>query len=233
MPRKNAGAVSVSAHVNPLQNAAMVAIAVCSADPVLRRSLEQSLRGDPAVTIVGVADDPAAVLALLEQYRVDAVLADAPPRDQLSDWRRRHGETAFVILLDGTEPQDGIAALHAGASAVLPRSAGRDEIVAAIKALANGAVVLPREILATLLAGAAPADEEPGLDDAAGARLTPRELEVLAAMADGASNKAIARRLDISFHTAKFHVAAILAKLDADSRTEAVTRAAQLGLVML
>jgi DNA-binding NarL/FixJ family response regulator len=66
-----------------------------------------------------------------------------------------------------------------------------------------------------------------------GGPLTPRELEVLAAMADGASNKAIARRLDISFHTAKFHVAAILAKLDADSRTEAVARAAHLGLVML
>jgi len=65
------------------------------------------------------------------------------------------------------------------------------------------------------------------------ARLTRRELEVLAAMADGASNKAIARRLGISFHTAKFHVAAILAKLDADSRTEAVAKAAQLGLVML
>jgi DNA-binding NarL/FixJ family response regulator len=64
-------------------------------------------------------------------------------------------------------------------------------------------------------------------------RLTPRELEVLAAMADGASNKAIARRLAISFHTAKFHVAAILAKLDADSRTEAVAKAAQSGLVML
>ena len=52
-------------------------------------------------------------------------------------------------------------------------------------------------------------------------------------MADGASNKAIARQMGISFHTAKFHVAAVLAKLDADSRTEAVTRAAQLGLVML
>ena len=64
-------------------------------------------------------------------------------------------------------------------------------------------------------------------------RLTPRELEVLAAMADGVSNKAIAARLGISFHTAKFHVAAIRAKLNADSRTEAVARAAQLGLVML
>jgi DNA-binding NarL/FixJ family response regulator len=52
-------------------------------------------------------------------------------------------------------------------------------------------------------------------------------------MADGASNKAIARRLGISFSTAKFHVASILTKLDADSRTEAVMKAAQAGLVML
>jgi DNA-binding NarL/FixJ family response regulator len=52
-------------------------------------------------------------------------------------------------------------------------------------------------------------------------------------MADGASNKVIARRLGISLHTVKFHVAAILGKLDADSRTEAVARAAHLGLVML
>jgi DNA-binding CsgD family transcriptional regulator len=64
-------------------------------------------------------------------------------------------------------------------------------------------------------------------------RLTPRELQVLSAMADGASNKAIARRLGISVHTVKFHVAAILAKLDADSRTEAVMKAAQSGMVMV
>ena len=63
--------------------------------------------------------------------------------------------------------------------------------------------------------------------------LTPREREVLTAMADGASNKVIARRLGISFHTAKFHVASILTKLDADTRTEALARAARMGLVML
>ena len=63
--------------------------------------------------------------------------------------------------------------------------------------------------------------------------MTPREREILGAMANGDSNKAIARRLGISFHTVKFHVAAVLEKLDADTRTEAVTKAAQLGLVML
>jgi two-component system, NarL family, response regulator YdfI len=216
----------------------MVAIAIFSVDPALRRSLEQLLREDPAVTIVGVADDPSAVLRLIEQHHVDAVLADAPPPNQLSDWRLRYDQTAFVVLLDGTDPEDSIEALHAGAGAILPRSAGRDEIVAALEAATKGLAVLPRELVAMLLDGVSPADELPDSHDsdrhnAADARLTPRELEVLAAMADGASNKAIARRLDISFHTAKFHVAAILAKLDADSRTEAVTRAAQLGLVML
>ncbi|HYM02131.1 MAG TPA: LuxR C-terminal-related transcriptional regulator, partial [Stellaceae bacterium] len=60
-----------------------------------------------------------------------------------------------------------------------------------------------------------------------------REVEVLSALADGASNKAIARRLGISFHTVKFHVASILTKLDADSRTEAVAQGARRGLVML
>src|SRR5207249_2609038 len=123
--------------------------------------------------------------------------------------------------------------LNAGAQAILPRSAERSEIVVAIKAVIHGLAVLPRELLPPLLKGASLADEIIDGHDEGRARLTPRELEVIAAMADGASNKAIARRLGISFHTAKFHVAAILTKLNADSPTEPVTRAAQLGLVML
>ena len=211
----------------------MVAIAIFSTDPVLRGGLERLLRADPAITIVGFADDPSALTRLIQQSYVDAVVADAPPPDDLPGWQTASGRTAFVVMVEEADPGAGIAALAAGAGAILPRTAGRDDIVAAIKAVANGLAVLPRALMATLLEGVSPADEVPDHDDAAGTRLTPRELEVLAAMADGASNKAIARRLDISFHTAKFHVAAILAKLDADSRTEAVTRAAQLGLVML
>jgi DNA-binding NarL/FixJ family response regulator len=211
----------------------MVAVAIFSTDPVLRRRLEQALGEDPAVTIAGVANDPTAVLRLIAQDHVDVVVADAPPLDRLTDWRMRQGRPFVVVLLERTDPEDGIDALQAGAGAILPRSAGRDEIVAAIKAVGDGLAVLPHGTLATLLEELAPSEEPADGNDRAAARLTPREHEVLAAMADGASNKAIARRLDISFHTAKFHVAAILAKLDADTRTEAVTRAAQLGLVML
>ena len=211
----------------------MTTIAIYSADPVLRCSLEQLLRGDPAMTVVGVADNPSAMLRLIDQNHVDAVLADSPPREQLADWRNRHSDTAFVVLIDGYSDEDSLDALHAGARGILPRSAERNEIAVAVKAVTNGLAVLPRELLPTLLNGGSEADELLDSNDAVRTRLTPRELEVLAAMADGASNKAIARRLGISFHTAKFHVAAILDKLNADSRTEAVARAAQLGLVML
>jgi DNA-binding CsgD family transcriptional regulator len=63
--------------------------------------------------------------------------------------------------------------------------------------------------------------------------LTPRELEVLALLAEGASNKAIARRLGISVHTAKFHVGSVIDKLDAIGRTDAVAQAARLGVIHL
>jgi DNA-binding NarL/FixJ family response regulator len=141
-----------------------LAVAICCADPALGERFEQILRKDPGIAVAANIDEPADLVALIEEVKLDAVLIDAPSLEQIS-----------------------------------------------------GGGEIKRD---------APPLGEP-------ARLTPRELQVLAAMADGASNKAIARRLGISFHTAKFHVAAILTKLDADSRTEAVAKAAQSGLVML
>jgi DNA-binding NarL/FixJ family response regulator len=211
----------------------MIAIAIFSTDPALRQNLEQ-LRGDPTIAVVTVADDPAVGVPLIDKHQVDAILVDAPSREQLADWRIQDGRIAVIVLLDRTDDLEiSLDALHAGAWAILPRSAGREEIVMAIKAVTSGFAVLPHELLPTLRDGASLADKLMEGNDRGHARLTPRELDVLTAMADGASNKAIARRLGISVHTAKFHVAAILAKLNADSRTEAVTRAAQLGLVML
>ena len=211
----------------------MVAIAIFSADPAMCRSLEELLREDSALSIAGVVDDPAAISLLIDQNHVNVVLADAPAREQLADWRTRHNQTAFVFFVDGADEEASLEALYAGARAILPRKAKPDDIVTAIKAVTNGLAVLPGDLLLTLLSKASLVGELLDDNDVDRARLTARELEVLAAMADGVSNKAIARRLGISFHTAKFHVAAILAKLNADSRTEAVAKAAQLGLVML
>jgi two-component system nitrate/nitrite response regulator NarL len=206
----------------------MVAIAIFSVDPVLRGTLEQLPREDPAITVVGIVDSPSALLELAKTHDIDVVLAESPP-GELTDWQVRRQQTAWVLILDRVDEEISLAALRAGASAILLRTADRREIAAAIRAVANGLVVFQRQFLAVLL------NAEPLLDEPLNTSndLTPRELEVLTAMADGASNKAIARRLGISFHTVKFHVAAILEKLDADTRTEAVMKAAQLGIVML
>jgi DNA-binding NarL/FixJ family response regulator len=210
----------------------MPTVAIYSSDANLRRRLDRLLRTNQSFKIAGSAGDARAFGLVLEQHVVEVAIVDAP-LDLLSDWCRRFGNTAFVAMIPEADPEE-LDALAAGAHAVLARSAADAEISAAIIAAHHGLALLPRQLLGALLAASAidPPETSPhAADDRS--PLTPRELEVLVAMADGMSNKTIARRLGISYHTVKFHVAAILAKLDADSRTEAVARAAHLGLVML
>ena len=211
----------------------MVAIAIFSVDPVLRGSLEQLPREDPAITVVGIVDSPSALVELAETHHVDVVLAETLPRELLTNWQVRHEQTAWVLIPDRADEETSLDALSTGASAVLPRTADRREIATAIRAVTKGLVVFQRQLLAALLNSDPLLGEQLNTSNDGNAQLTARELEVLTAMADGATNKAIARRLGISFHTVKFHVAAILEKLDADTRTEAVMKAAQLGIVML
>ena len=212
----------------------MVAIAIFSVDQTLRRRLEQLPRKDPAITLVGIADSPAALLALAERHDLDVVLSgEVPASEQLAAWQARHRRPAWIVFPTKADEQKSLEALGAGASAVLSRSADPTEIVATIRVLGSGLIVLQRSVLAALLDKSAAAAAPSNGDADGNPRLTAREIEVLAAMADGASNKEIARRLDISFHTVKFHVAAILDKLEAESRTEAVVKASQLGIVML
>jgi len=211
----------------------MAAVAIYSTDAMMRDRLRAQLREASGIAIAGVADAVPALAQLVETKPVDVVLADGLPDEQLGAWLIGHPDIPVIVLINEADAEDALEALHAGAAAILPRTAEQSEIAVAISGAINGLATLPRGVLDTLL--------EPGSRDAplhiategTTPLLTPRELEVLAAMADGASNKTIARRLGISFHTAKFHVAAILTKLDADTRTEAVAKAAHIGLVML
>ncbi len=127
--------------------------------------------------------------------------------------------SAVVLLSDEPEPHPN-ARLQRGGFAWLPTRASPEQIVAAIGAVAQGLFVLHSDVAAPLTA---PTDHS----------LTPREREVLQMLAAGLGNKAIGLRLGISEHTAKFHVAQILAKLDAASRAEAVSIAMRRGLVPL
>ena len=141
-------------------------------------------------------------------------------------------ETRVPLVVLADAPREEIfELLRAGANAVLPRDTDPSVAVAAARAAAAGLVAVLREA-APALASAESArswrvDEDPS------PHLSPREREVLRLLAAGTGNKGIALRLAISEHTVKFHVASILAKLHASSRTEAVTEGIRRGLVML
>ena len=135
---------------------------------------------------------------------------------------RQTVELARLVMADG---------LGFGA---LPRDAATEEIVAAVMAVASGLTALDRSLALEALSGltrgrADAAEPVSGLEEP----LTAREREVLQLLAQGIPNKQIAQRLSISEHTVKFHVSAIMSKLSAASRTEAVTTAARRGWLLL
>ncbi len=171
-------------------------------------------------------------LAAMERLRVAVYTADPLRRSALCRIVTEAGhhvvdmqDAADVILADGGRPSPEsrpLVVLGGGdddVAAALSRDANANQIDAAIRAVAAGLIVRfpsPRE---TGFSAMRETDGQ-GL-------LTPRELEVLAALAEGMTNKAIARRLDISLHTVKFHIESLFRKLGARTRTEAVAKASE------
>ena len=137
------------------------------------------------------------------------------------------------IVLVGGDPAPAALGrlLRAGVRAILPRDASAPEIAVGIEAVVAGLVVLHPSAAPLSRSRAARNGRTPG--ETQTDALTPRELEILAMMAEGMRNRTIASRLGISTHTVKFHIAAILDKLNARSRTEAVTIGLRQGLLMV
>jgi NarL family two-component system response regulator YdfI len=139
-----------------------------------------------------------------------------------------------VILLVDNPARMTSGALPAGVRAVLPRNITPTEIVAAIEAVAAGLYVFhPSDIDSIPTLRPPQSETVPELGEPIVEHLTPREIEVLQLLSAGLGNKEIAARLNISEHTAKFHVASIMGKLGAATRTEAVTLGIRHGLVMI
>jgi len=182
--------------------------------------------------VVGAAD-----LSLpehVEAAQYDVLLVDLGS-ERAAAWLRNLGAEpvppAIVLLTEEARRPLGAEALRAGVRAVLPRHASGEEIIAAIEAAAAGLIVIHPDTVGALQPG-------PSASTRAGvviARqpLTPREIEVLGMIAEGLGNKIIAARLGISEHTVKFHIASIFVKLNARSRTEAVTIGVRQGLLMI
>jgi two-component system, NarL family, nitrate/nitrite response regulator NarL len=209
-------------------------VLVVGPDSLARAGLAAILADDAGYTLVGqVAADPG-LGDSVDGSAPDVIVWDLG-RDPIRELEqvaelRRPGPPVVALVDDETVVHDALAA---GVRGLLPRDATAFMLAASIRAAAHGLVVLdpelapgawrPREALA-------PSDA--GLRQAQPEELTAREFEVLQLLAEGLPNKTIAHRLHISEHTAKYHVNAILGKLGAQTRTEAVARAARLGLVV-
>ena len=162
----------------------------------------------------------------------DVVVFEAPDSDGVETLLET-GPPAIplVILADSLDRDTAVRALRLGGVAILDREPLRGNLVAALHAVTGGLCTLSPKHLATLT--------EPGenVNTPLSAEwvepLTPRELQILRMLSEGLANRAIAAQLEISEHTAKFHVGQILAKLGAESRTEAVTIGIRHGLIMV
>jgi len=219
--------MDVSASHDPLR------VVLVAEDPLVRAGLAHMLEAldDDRPLHVDVSRELASLTELRAALAPDAVLIDlgvdlAVARDRLRDLAAV--ECALVALvpvgLDATE------LLAAGLRAALPRSADASAIRAALGGVAQGLVVLDPALLGDL--GRRVVTPARSLTSKV-QDLTARELEVLRLLAEALPNKLIADRLGISDHTAKFHVNSVLSKLSAGTRTEAVVRAARLGIVTL
>lgn len=202
-------------------------LALVAEDPLARGALSRALsdQGGEGLTLAA-----AGTLAELESTRTeppDVVLWDMGLRLNGAEGRLEAPDLGAPVLALVPDEAAAELALGAGARGVLFRDAAPGALVAALRAVAQGLAVFEPTLSPVRVAPRASAP--PTTPEA----LTPREREVLALLAEGLSNKAIADRLAISEHTAKFHVNAVLAKLGVQRRTEAVVRAARLGLVTL
>ena len=216
----------------------MISVLVAAASVVVRAGLESIMRSRVGeLAVVGTDSGALTLVQQVEELQPDVVLLDLNLHDDESVTEKllalgaSQYVSAIVVLADDLHGDWTTEALRLGVRAVLLRSATAEEIRGAVIAAAAGLVVLHPDAIDSLLPVLPSVSRT--LPNPPIQALTPREIEVLGMLAEGLGNKSIARRLSISEHTVKFHVSSIFTKLNASSRTEAVTLGARQGLIML
>jgi len=194
--------------------------------PVVRDGLAAIVNQQKDMTVVAEAEDGADAVSLYEEHRPDVMVLDLrmPRRDGVSvveEVLEKHPKARLLIMTTYDGDEDIFRSLSKGAKGYLLKDAPRQEILLAIRAVASDQPYTSGAIAAK------------ALQRLSRPSLTQRELDVLQQLAQGRSNKDIGRRLQITEGTAKTHVKAILTKLDAISRTEAVAVAHKRGLIRL
>lgn len=217
----------------------MISAFIVAASPLARSGLENLLLARQ-IEIVGSAARLDELDGRLADLSVDVILVDSTgePFETFLDGLVSSGlasDFSVVVLVEPESLAASSAALREGVRAFLPNDVSPEQLVAALQAAASGLLVLhPSQVSAQVAANgfASMPNRSRELNELA-EPLTPRESEVLQMLAGGLGNKEIAAKLVISEHTVKFHVASILGKLGAATRTEAVSLGIRRGLVLL
>ncbi|NPV10129.1 MAG: response regulator transcription factor [Anaerolineae bacterium] len=214
----------------------MAPIRVVLADDhaVVRRGIREFLETEAGIEVVGEASDGQEAQEMIEALRPDVAVLDvrmpkATGIEVTRHIREKRLNVGVLILTAYDDDPFVMAALQAGANGYVLKTAEAEEITRAVRAVAEGKSALDSAIAAKVIAhvtgGARPADMvEP---------LSAREVEVLQLAAAGFTNRAIGCRLGISDRTVQGHLANVYGKLQVSSRTEAVTKALQLGVIHL
>lgn len=197
---------------------------------VVRQGLEMFLRAFDDLELVGQAGGGRDAIRLCDELAPDVVLMDMvmPELNGIATMQQimaQHSDIRVIALTSFSDDSDMVRqALQAGAAGYLFKDVGIDDLADAIRSVYAGKPVLTPEAARMLIeASTQPTPKS--------FQLTERELEVLALMVEGMSNRQIAHNLSISYSTVRFHVSSVLSKLNVESRTEAVTVALRNNLV--
>jgi len=194
----------------------MISVLIVDDHPVVRQGLRALLEVQDDIMVVGEAGDGRAAVSLATSLSPDIVLLDLklPGMDGVAVLQPLSAAGLRVLVLtSATDPAAASQAIRAGAAGVLYKDIDPDALVRAIRSVHDGNVLLAPEAASSLVRGSA------------ANTLTPREREVLAAIAEGRSNREIARLLRVSEKTVKAHVSSVLAKLGVQDRTQAAVYA--------
>jgi len=203
----------------------VIRVLIADDHPVVREGLAAILRWEPDIKVIAEATDGVQACVMYDQHLPDVVILDLrmPRKDGLQVvtelMSSRRPKPRIIVMTTYETEEDVRRALEAGARAYLVKGAVPEQIIETVRRVTGGEALVPASIASVLTQSLSHPE------------LSPRELQVLRQMATGDSNKEIGQKLNITEHTVKAHVKAILLKLNAVGRTEATAIAMKRGLL--